>query len=194
MEEKRVKEAGERVPFQPPELSAEALYSDGPGPAVLVGERGMTEIVERQMRVLAERPTGTFERNAELARRLLKGAFVKFVSDTEKDAVLEEAERLSAADAARISERKGQVVESKFEGFEPEDPKPLMSVFYLDKGPGATAGAKRDESVQARVTRSMMRNESYGFESADAFRGEVTKRLPQLRKSRGVGPAKEVAA
>jgi len=189
MEQKRVKEAGERVPFQPPALSAEVLYTDGPGPAVVIGELGMAEIVDRQMRALAERPAGWFERNAELAKRLLKGDFVKFVSEAEKDAVLKEAARLSADRAVKLSERKGEVVESDFEGFEPADSKALMSVFYLDQGTGATA----DESVMARTTRGNMRNETYGIDSGDAFRGEVRKRLPQERKNRGIGPAKQAA-
>lgn len=183
LEEKRVKEAGDRVAFQPPALSAEALYREGPGPAVVIGERGMVEIVDRQMRALAERPAGSFERNAELARRLLKGDFVKFESEDEKEAVLEEAQRLSEVEAVKLSERKGEVVESKFEGFEPVDPKALMSVFYLDQGSGAMADAKQGESVQARMARGNTRNETYGFESGEAFRGEVKKRLPQLRKT-----------
>lgn len=193
MEQKRAKEAGERVPFQPPALSAEALYTDGPGPAVVIGERGMTEIVDLQMRILAERPAGGFERNAELAKRLLKGEFVKFASDAEKDAVLKEAERLSADEAARLSERKGEIVEPKFKGFEPADPKALLRVFYPPQGSGATADVRQDESVLARMTRGNMRNETYRIESGDAFRGEVRKRLPPERKSQGLGKVKEVA-
>ena len=193
MEEKRVKEAGERAPFQPPALSAESLYADGPGPAVVIGERGMTEIVDRQMRVLAERPAGSFERNAELARRLLRGAFVKFESDAEKDAVLQETERLSALWAAKRSERKGEVVKPTFKGFEPADPNALMSVFYLDRGLDGAAKGGQDESMLVRVTRGNMRNETYGFGSADAFRGEVTKRLPPERKSQGSVKSKEGA-
>lgn len=189
MEEKRAKEAGERVPFQPPALSAEVLYTDGPGPAVVIGELGMAEIVDLQMRALAERPAGWFERNAELAKRLLKGEFVKFVSDAEKDAVLKEAERLSADRAVKLSERKGEVVESDFEGFEPTDSNALMSVFYLDQGTGATA----DESVTARMTRGNMRNETYGIDSGDAFRREIRKRLPTVRKNRETGPAQQAA-
>lgn len=194
MEQKRVKEAGDRVPFEPPAMSAAALYADGPGPAVVIGERGMTEVVDRQMRILAERPAGSFERNAELARRYLNGKFVKFVSDAEKDAVLTEAERLGANEAARQSERKGDVVESEFNEFEAADPKALLRAFYLDQGKRATADARQDESVLARVTRGNLRNETYRIESADAFRGEVEKRLPPERKSQGAGNVKEVAA
>ncbi len=194
MEQKRAKEAGDRVPFEPPAMSAEALYADGLGPAVVIGERGMTEIVDRQMRILAERPAGSFERNAELARRFLNGGFVKFVSDGEKDAVLDEAERLGASEAATHSELKGEVVESRFTGFDPADPKALLRAFYLDQGKGAAADARQDESVLARMTRGNIRNETYGIESADAFRGEVQKRLPPERKSQGAGKVKEVAA
>ena len=110
MAQRRSKDGQERVSFVPPELTRESLIRDGPVPAVVVGELGMTEVVQDKLRLLAERPPGTFERTADLARRLVRGEFVLFESDAEKDAVIKLAGKMSEIKAIKLSERKGEVV------------------------------------------------------------------------------------
>ncbi len=177
---KRIEDAGSRVPFEPSEITVDSLRVEGPLPAVAVGEVGMTEVVAETLRVLADRRAGSYEKIADLARKLHKGEFVRFDSDEEKDAVLLRAQRSSEVEAARLSERKGEVVEPKDASFETlsEDDRAallgkLLQGYY--KGPGE---GQREGGVLGEIKRATAKNETYVDRNTSSFVSKVSRMLP----------------
>ncbi len=191
MEEKAVKERGTPVLFQLPEVTRDALRGDGP--AVVVGEFGMAEVVEEKLQWLAERPAGSYARTVELARRLLSGEFIRFEGEPERDAVVKKAEMLVVEEATRLSERKGEVVEPKEAGFEPiaEEDRNLL-VEKLLKGNYEIPGSPRqEEGLLKELLRVTNKNETYLPRDGSSLLGKVRGLLPAQtsRASRPAGAA-----
>ncbi|KAI9880146.1 MAG: hypothetical protein M1830_005175 [Pleopsidium flavum] len=191
MKEKAEKERGSRVPFQPLEVTQDRLRGDGP--AVVVGEFGMANIVEEKLDWLAERPIGSYRRTDELARRLLSGEFVRFESDAEKDAVVKRAETLAVEEGIRLSERKGEVVQPKEAGFEPitEEDRNLLVERLLKGSHEAPGSPPPEDGVLKELLRVTHRNETYLPRDASSLLGKVRGLLPAQtsRASRPAGAA-----
>ncbi len=180
MNMKSIKEAGEPVPFEPSDITIESLGIEGPLPAVIAGEVGMTAVVDNTIRVLADRRAGSFDKVADLARNFRKGEFVRFDNDAEKDAVLLRARKASEAEAIRLSERKGEVVDEKdatFETLSEEDRTALLEKLIQGRYSGLGEG-QRDAGVLGEIQRVTAMNETYTDRNTTSFVGKVSSMLP----------------
>ena len=171
------------VPYQVEDLSRESLL--GVGPAVAVGEFGMSELVEEKLRLVAR--SSMMEGRAgreEAVRRVLAGGLVRFETEEEKEEALAEAEKISKEVAELKSERKGELVEPEaieFVGLEEEERQAVME--SLLKGEYAIEGEGAGDGVMGHLMRSTSRNETYLSKDKSALLEKVRTLLP-AQKSR----------
>ena len=159
--EKAQREMAVPIPYNPADISPEALV--GGGPAVIVGQWGMSEVVEERLNRLA--PTGLTDagtRRQDLARELLRGNVVRFKDEEEKNDVLAMAESIAIKEAELKSEEKGELIESKFEGFEPfDDEWKVRLLTNMLKGEYRLAEEAAKEGDPPDLVRNTIRNETY---------------------------------
>ena len=166
------------MPFQLSEVSTEALT--GGGPALLVGEWGMSEVVEETLNRLA--PAGLkndgVRREEELATKLLRGEFIRFKDDEEKSTVLGMAHRATERGAELRSEEKGEIVEATSPEFEPlEEGSRSQMVDKMLKGAYELAGRREEDGVLQHLLRHTSRNESYYPENGSSLAAKVKSML-----------------
>lgn len=99
----------------------------------------------------------------ELGRRLWKGQSVLFENEAEKAEAMEEVKRLAQLRADKLSQRKGDLVESrevKFSAVNAEDTKTLVETFAQGKYPTLESG-KDQPAVLGDVMRNLRNNWTY---------------------------------
>lgn len=189
MTEKTLREKAVPIPYDLVDVSKEALV--GKGPAVIVGQWGMSELVEDTLNRMA--PVGLNDagvRRQDLARELLRGSVVRFKDEEEKNGVLSMAESIATKDAELKSEKKGELIESKFAGFEPfsEDWKFRFSAKML-KGEYDLTGNTGKEGDPQDLLRNTRRNETYLPKDGDSLAARVRSLLaapsnrPRVKKT-----------
>ena len=189
MTEKTQREKPVPIPCDPADISTDALV--GGGPAVIVGQWGMSELVEERLNRMA--PAGLNDagiRRQDLARELLRGSVVRFKDEEEKDSVLAMAESIATKEAELKSEAKGELIESEFAGFEPfgEDWKVRFSANTL-KGEYELLGNIGKEGDPQDLVRNTRRNETYLPKDGDSLAARVRSLLaapsnrPRVKKS-----------
>ena len=165
----------------------------GQGPAVFLGEWGMTEIVEERLDRLA--PAGQDDggtRKQDLTRQLLKGGFVRFRDESEKEAVLQLASKLATTWAKEKSEAKGEVVEPMDTTFEPLDEE--AKVFIRDrllKGDYVLGGEVKPSQRLLQDALKLVRKNSSYFRKEEA---SITKKLGSLLPVERNRPARAARA
>ena len=182
---------GRDVPYQVRDVSQESLVAEGP--AVLVGEYGMAEMVEERLRLVARKSMmeGLAGRK-DVIRRVLAGEFVRFENEQEKEEVLAEAEAISKKEAELRSEEKGEIVEpiaTDFTVLEEAERKALVAGLlkgeYIIEEEGA-------EGLLGHLMRSTSKNETYLPKDGYMLLEKVRTLLPAAQKSRPAATAKVV--
>ena len=189
MTEKTQREKAVPIPYDPSDISTDALV--GEGPAVIMGQWGMSELVEERLNKMA--PAGLNDagiRRQDLARGLLRGNIVRFKDEEEKNGVLAMAESIATKEAELKSEEKGELIQSKFAGFEPfgEDWKARFSANMLKGEYELVGNAGKEEGLQDLV-RHTRRHETYLPRDGDSLAARVRSLLaapsnrPRVKKT-----------
>lgn len=185
---------GRDVPYQVRDVSQESLVAKGP--AVLMGEYGMAEMVEERLRLVARKSMmegmeGMAGRK-DVIRRVLAGEFVRFENEQEKEEVLAEVERISKRGAELRSEEKGEIVEpraTEFAVLEEAERKALVAGLLKGEYTVEEEGA---EGLLGHLMRSTSKNETYLPKDGKVLLEKVRTLLPAAQKSRPAATAKVV--
>lgn len=177
-------------PYQVQDVTQESLVGDGP--AVAVGEFGMSEMVEERLRILTRKNMMEgFAGREGVMRRVMAGGFVRFENEQEKEELLAEAERMSQREAELRSEEKGEVVESKWTEFVGlEEAERNAVVESVLKGQ-YTIEAEGAEGIVGHLMRSTSRNETYLSKDGSALLEKV-RTLLSTQKARPAAKPKAV--
>ena len=190
LNDKKQGAAGPGEPYQIQGVSQESLV--GEGPAVVVGEFGMAELVEERLRLLARRSMmeGMAGRE-DVIRRVLAGEFVRFENEREKEEVLAEVTRIGKRGAELRSEEKGEIVEPKateFVGLEEAERKAVVEGLLKGQYTIEREGA---EGLLGHLMRSTSKNETYLPKDGSVLLEKVRTLLP-APKSRPAAKTKAV--
>ncbi|KAA6415287.1 MAG: hypothetical protein FRX48_00002 [Lasallia pustulata] len=182
---------GRDVPYQVRDVSQESLVAKGP--AVLMGEYGMAEMVEERLRLVARKSMmeGMAGRK-DVIRRVLAGEFVRFENEQEKEEVLAEVERIGKRGAELRSEEKGEIVEPRATDFavlEEAERKALVAALLKGEYTVEEEGA---EGLLGHLMRSTSKNETYLPKDGKVLLEKVRTLLPAAQKSRPAATAKVV--
>ena len=183
MRERDAEPADAQIEIELAKSGAKSLI--GQGPAVFLGEWGKAEIVEEKLDRLA--PAGQDDggtRRQDLARQLLKGGFVRFRDESEKEAVLQLASELATKWAGEKSEQKGEVVEPMDTTFEPldEEAKALIRDKLL-KGDYVLDGeVKPSQGLLQDALKLVRKNSSYYHKEEASITRKLGSLLPVERK------------
>lgn len=170
--DKRTKALGRDEPYQIRDVNRESLVGDGP--AVAMGEFGMSELVEEWLRLLARKSMmGGMAGRENVIKRALTGKFVMFETEREKQEVLAEVERISKRFAELRSEETGEIVEAKateFVGLEETERKAVVEGLLKGQYRFTEKGA---EGLPAHLMRSASRNETYRLKDGSVLLEKV---------------------
>ena len=166
-----------------PGMTAEDLTKLGP--AIFLGQWGMSEIVEEKLAKLA--PAGQWDqgtRPTELTKDMLSGEFVRFKNDEELKKILTLAESEAKRYAERRSEEKGEVVESEPVEFETldEDTKARLCTKWF-KGEYALQSPSPEVAVLQHLRVATGVNASYLPKDQDSIAEKVRGLLPTQTSS-----------
>ena len=180
MKEKAEREGPAPTPYQP-DTTAEHLHKLGP--AMFLGQRGMSEIFEEKLDKLA--PAGLRDlgvRDAELVKEMLSGEFIRFKSDEELQSVIALADSKAKQYAETRSEEKGEVISSTPIEFETlnEDTRTRMITHWL-KGEYALEDMHSKSAAIRHLRTATGRNGSYLPKDQDSIAAKVRGLLPAQR-------------
>jgi hypothetical protein len=176
LKERKLSGMPQPVPFEPSLASTFV----GVGPSIILGERGTNEVVNKRLQDMA--PAGIWAgglRQTVLAKEFLKGNFVRFTDDAEKEAVLEMAREISAKEARLKSEETGAVVEPATVEFETLDAEAKTTLMQeLVGGSYAGLAAYDDKDLLHGVLRNLQRNGSYPAAEQARLAAKIRSLLP----------------
>ena len=177
MKEKAEKEGPASTPYQP-DTTAENLHRLGP--AVFLGQRGMSEIFEEKLDELA--PAGLRDlgvRDTELVKEILSGEFIRFKSDEELESVIALANSKVKQYVEMRSEEKGEVISSTPIEFETlnEETRTRMITRWL-KGEYVLGDLHSKNAAIRHLRTATGRNGSYLPKDQDSIAAKVRGLLP----------------
>ncbi|KZF26133.1 hypothetical protein L228DRAFT_242550 [Xylona heveae TC161] len=156
---------------------------------------GAAGAVEQKLRLLAARRPDEVIIPEELARRQVKGSYVFFESDAEKNAAAAEAERLSERHATKKTEEKGELVKKEDVSLatrNAESRKEIVDSLVRGVYPPVKKGDVLKETAFERVSRLTWKNGTCSPQQGADILAKV-KRIVPAQQSKPGKPGKQHA-
>jgi len=168
------------VSYTPDTLSKEGYLKLGQNGATLAA-KNYEGVIEDRLKFLSERTQDNFRYAPHIAQRMMKGQFVSFQNEEERDTVVAAAEKHAQHLANKIARRKpGELIEKREFHFSPlsqESQEQMVDMLIRGKYPDPNVGTYKQDILN-HVARSTIKNGTYLAGDGSKFLQKVRSLLP----------------
>lgn len=183
--EKQEKERPRPVRYEPEEYNVDKLRATWP--ALPVGETaGIGSVVEK-LAGMGGRFANDYVPKEELAKRVFEKRRVLFSSEEEKTEVMAMVKKMEDERVAKLTERKGQVVEAEDVSFQPltdEERKDLIGKLATGDYPQLQTANPGAHPATGDVLMNLRNNETYQNAESSQFMAKLETLLPKPGQAR----------